>query len=128
MNEIQKMEVIDKIKYILDDNEVENGCCVDYIPEAQFNIIANEVLEFVLSLVESCADVPEQYEVRISCPDCTGEDFMGCGDGYPWYLEDSQGRPIRYDSYVKAMTDAMKEVEETIWTYEILRIKKYVIK
>ena len=52
MNEVEKEEFIDSIKEILYDNQVtKDGCAVDYIPEEQFDELANDILRLHLSIV-----------------------------------------------------------------------------
>jgi hypothetical protein len=55
----------------------------------------------------------KKYKVIITCPDCTGVDFQGCGDGYPWELDET------FDTIEEA-NDAGDEATGDTWEYEVV--------
>jgi hypothetical protein len=55
-----------------------------------------------------------RYYVEVTCRDCTGQDYQGCGGGYPWDLNDGEGYATR-----EAALDAIDADQGPPWDWTI---------
>ena len=56
------------------------------------------------------------YRVRVSCPDCTGEDPDGCNDGAPWELH------ATFATRKAAEEAGSRATRDSIYEYEVIEI------
>jgi hypothetical protein len=64
------------------------------------------------------------WKIQITCPDCTGQDYQGCGEGHPWDLDDVDGT-IVFDTKEAAevKVDSLeRENYGGIWEFEVLSV------
>lgn len=67
---------------------------------------------------ETKQEAGAKFKIVVTCPDCTGEDFYGCGEGYPW----DYGEPDLFDTReaAQAKADALSaERYGGIWDFEV---------